>query len=206
VKLVVGVNVIVEVKVGELLANTDVSKFAIETASDTRTELDTVIREDVEERDIEGLIALCEAVEVSGGTVETVEEDEVEAGTVPTKALEDEAGVVAPELEPILVAKDVELFVDESSESGVEDRTRDDAAVAIVSIVVETLSVEADAAVVLVSTTDCVEVEVPEFVLVATVDGGIGMTDVSAALSMAFVMNLSISRPGLIANTMPFWQ
>lgn len=144
------------------------------------------------ERGMVGLAALLEAV------------DKVEAGDPPTETLTDEAKTVALELGLVVVDKGGELFVDENTESGVEDRISDDAVVAIVRTADETLSEDAEAAVADVSTTDCVGVDAPE--LVVTSDGEVDIVEVSAALLKAFAMNLAMSRPGLMANTIPSWQ
>jgi hypothetical protein len=92
----------------------------------------------------------------------------------------------------------VEDFVDGSANNVDEERRRDDAVVAMVNAVVDTLNVEAEAAVEDVNKV-CVGTETPEIA-----DIGLDTAEgVVAALPTAFLMKMSMSRPGLIAKTMP---
>jgi hypothetical protein len=175
------------IKLGKLPASTEVSKVATETNWDAG--------------DIEGLAVLFKDVGACERTVEGLE-DGVEVETVSTKALTDEVGTVAPEVGVVLIAAGVELAID--AESGVEDRSSDDAVVAMVRTAVETLSVEAETAVVDISTIDCVKLETLELASLGVRDGEVDVAnDVSIAIPMAFAMNRSILRPGFSANTMP---
>jgi len=134
---------------------------------------------------------------------------DTEVGARPADRTEDvaEANVVAMVEEVMAGALDeavaldcgnVEDPVDESTDNVDEERRSDDAVVAMVNAVVDTLSVEAEAAVEDVNNV-WVGTETPEIV-----DVGLDTAEgVVVALPTAFAMKVSMSMPGLIANTMP---
>jgi len=202
----VEVGVMVEVEVGEFPASIEVSRVA----TDRNWYAGTVLAasdEDAEKAVEEGVE---EDVEEDVDEIKTVErtEDGADVVIVSTALLRDEAGTVALEERVLLVTNDVEVLDDEYTTIVDKDRSSDDAVVAIARTTVETLSVEAEAAVVDVSTTDCVEVDASEVTPVGARDEEADIEldmeeDVPAPLLMAFPIKVFISRPGLIANTMP---
>jgi hypothetical protein len=209
----VELGVMVEVEIGEFPASIEVSRVATDRNWDVGTVLaasDEDAEKGMEEEVEEEVEEVEENVEENMDVIKTVErsEDGADVVIVSTALLKDEAGIVAPEERVSLVTNGVEVSGDECTAVVDKDRSSDDTVVAIVRTAVETLSVEAEAAVVDVSTTDCVEVDAPEVTAVCARDEEavteLDMEgDVLVPLLMAFPIKVSISRPGLIANTMP---
>jgi hypothetical protein len=204
----VEVGAMVEVEVGEFPASIEVSRVATDRNWDAGTVL-AASDEDAEKGMEEDVEDVEENVEENVDIIKTVErtEEGVDVVIVSTALLRDEAETVTPEERAPLVTNGVEVSDDECTAVVDKDRSSDDAVVAIVRRAVETLSVEAEAAVVDVSTTDCEEVDAPEVTPVGArdeeADVGLDMEeDVLVPLPMAFLIKVSMSRPGLMANTM----
>ena len=195
------VDIKVELEVGEFPAIIEVSTVATETNWDTGTVLELMIEEEVDmEDDVDMLGVLRELGRDAEADARPDDraEDVAEADAVSAEPMAEE--VMAGELDEA-VALDcgsVEDLVDGSTDNVDEERRSDDAVVAMVNAVVDTLSVEAEAA---VEDVDVVWVgtETPEIA-----DAGIDTAEgIVAALPTAFAIKVSRSRPALIANTSP---
>lgn len=189
------VDIKVELKVGEFPAIIEVSTVATETNWDTV--LGLMIEEEVDmedDVDMVGVLTELGRDAKAGARLANKTEDVAEANAVPMTE-EVMAGALD---EAVLDCGNVEDPVDESTDNVDEERRSDDAVVAMVNAVVDTLSVEAEAAVEDVNKV-WVGTETPEIV-----DVGLDTAEgVVVALPTAFAMKVSRSRPGLIANTMP---
>lgn len=178
------VDIKVELKVGEFPAIIEVSTVATETNWDAWTVLGPMIEEEV---DMEGDVDMVRVLRELGR--------DAEAGARPADRTEEE--VMAGALDEA-GAFDCGTVEDGSTDNADEERRSDDAVVAMVNAVVDTLSVEAEAAV-----EDVNKVWVGTETL-DVADVGLDIAEgVVVAPPTAFAMKVSMSRPALIENTMP---
>jgi hypothetical protein len=195
---------VVELKVGEFPAIKEVSRVATETNWDAGTALELMVEEEVDMEDRVDMVGVLRGLgrdAEAGARPADRTEDVAEANAVSVEPTTEEVMAGALDEAVALDCENVKGLVDESTDNADEERRSDDAVVAMVNAVVDTLSVEAEAAVEDVNKV-WVGAETPEIV-----DVGLDTAEgVVVAAPTAFAMKVSMSRPGLIANTMPSWQ
>lgn len=192
---------VVELKVGEFPAIKEVSRVATETNWDAGTALELMVEDEVNMEDRVDMVGVLRGLErdaEAGARPADRTEDVAEANAVSVELMTEEVMAGALDEAVALDCENVKGLVDESTDNADEERRSDDAVVAMVNAVVDALSVEAEAAVEDVNKV-WVGAETPEIV-----DVGLDTAEgVVVAPPTAFAMKVSMSRPGLIANTMP---